>query len=112
MGINVVPGGEYPIAKFNKRGDIVCPTCGFVTPVPDGDPVNPGGYYVGRGIGTCPNTSIPIHKFFITDDVSYAVNDIISKRDKSGENRRILKNFEETPKDVKPQQEGGKIIIP
>ena len=112
MSIEFPKNGEYPIAKFNKRGDIVCPTCGFVTPIPDGDAKNPKGYYVGRGVGTCPNTSIPVHKFFITDDVSYAVNDILSKRDSSGENRRILRNFEETPDAVKPQQEGGKIIIP
>jgi hypothetical protein len=105
MSIEFSKNGEFPIAKYDKRGRLVCPTCGFVTPIPD-------THWLGKGIGTCPNTSIPIHKFFITDDISYAINDIRAKSDPSGEQKRLIRNFEETPDAVKPQQEGGKIIIP
>lgn len=105
MGIDIIPSGEFPIAKYDKRGRLVCPTCGFVIPIPD-------THWLGRGIGTCPNTSIPMHKFFITDDIAYAVNDIRSKSNPDGEQKRLLKNFEATPDAIKPNEEGGKIIIP
>jgi hypothetical protein len=78
-----------------------------VTPIPD-------THYLGRGIGTCPNTQHPggMHRFYISDDIAYAVNDILSKSDASGDRKRLVKNFEETPDAMKPQKEGGKIIIP
>lgn len=99
------PDGSFPQVKYDKRGRLVCPTCGFVIPVPD-------EYWLGRGIGTCPNTSIPMHKFFITDDIAYAVNDIRSKSNPDGEQKRLLKTFEETPDFLKPHKEGGNIFIP
>jgi hypothetical protein len=107
MGIDFIRNGEFPIAKYDKKGRLVCPTCEFVTPIPD-------THWLGRGIGTCPNTAYSggPHKFFITDDIAYAINDIRSKSDASGEQKRLIRNFEETPDAVKPKEDGGKIIIP
>lgn len=100
-------GGELPIVKYTKKGRLVCPTCSIEFSVPE-------THWLGRGIGTCPNTQWQggIHRFVITDDISYAVNDIRSKSDASGEQKRLLKNFEATPDAIKPKEEGGTAFIP
>lgn len=100
-------GNHLPIVKYDKKGRLICPTCEMVIPVPD-------THWLGRGIGTCPNTAFRggKHQFVITDDISYAVNDIRSKSNPDGEQKRILKNFEETPDAIKPKEEGGTAFIP
>ncbi|MGH9391938.1 MAG: hypothetical protein ACRD1Z_20235 [Vicinamibacteria bacterium] len=92
---------KIPKAKVDKLGRIVCPTCGGAIPVPP-------DRYMGRGPGQCPVG----HAFIVDDDAAFAVNDILSRQ--RGENWRkdVLKNFEETPKEVKPPEEKGQIIFP
>lgn len=98
---------EIPIVKYDKKGRLVCPTCGFVTPIPVDK--NNEQMYLGRGIGTCPNTQYRAgpHRFYINDDVAYAVNEILSKTLEGQDNKRILKTFEDLPREIKPEQEGG-----
>lgn len=101
------PDGSFPEAKYDRHGRLVCPTCGTLFPVPD-------DYWLGRGLATCPNIQWKAgkHQYLITDDIAYAVNDIRSKSDPSGENKRILKTFEETPDFMKPKKDGDSLFIP
>jgi hypothetical protein len=52
------------------------------------------------------------HAFVIDDHLAYAVNDLNSKKIAHRDNRRILKNFEETPAHLAERPEKGKIILP
>lgn len=106
------PDGSFPAVKYDKKGRLVCPTCEFVTPIPVDQ--NNEQMYLGRGIGTCPNTQYRggPHRFYISDEVAYAVNDILSKTLEGADNKRILKTMEELPDIVKPQKDGGTVFIP
>jgi len=92
---------RIPIAKFDRKGRIVCPTCGWKIPVPP-------DRYLARGMGDCPSK----HPFAITDEVSFAVNGINSKKSGRQWIGDILKNSDPTPDEIKPKEEGGQIILP
>lgn len=91
---------EYPISKYDKRGRLVCPTCGFTTPIPI-------DRYLGRGEMACGNG----HRSMVDDDVAYAVNDILQRANEHRWRRDPLKNFEETPAFL-VNKEKGRIIVP
>lgn len=92
---------EVPVVKFDMRGRLICPVCGDVGEIPK-------GAILCRGVSkACANG----HWFAITDDVAFAVNDILSRSDPEGDLKRIVRNFEETPYNLKPPEERGKIIL-
>lgn len=75
-----------PIADFNMKGQLICPTCKVKIEIPH-------DALLGRGPGVCFNG----HHFIITDKVAYAVNELIAKCEPDGERKQILKGFEESP---------------
>jgi|SRR6185369_3050183 len=93
---------SMPIAKYDKKGRLVCPTCEMVIPIPE-------THWLGKGPGTCPNVQWRggRHQFWISEEVSYAINDIRSKSNPDGEQKRLLKTFEEIPREIRPEQDGG-----
>lgn len=94
-------GESLPIAKFDMKGRIICPTCLERIEVPK-------DRWMSRGIGNCNSR----HKFAITDDVCYAVNDIMRKEREGHWRKDNLKEFEETPDVAKPDADGkGRIIL-
>lgn len=93
------------IAKYDMQGRVVCPKCGAKMPVPH-------GRFLARSTVDRPACCPAGHYFVIDDDVAYAVNDILSKTREHADNKRILKNFEETPSFMIERPEKGKIIIP
>lgn len=103
-----------------KEVRVKCPECGDLLP-----PIPPdmilqrtlvaGGQTYGvtsqaryKNLGLCHFG----HAFFIDDKLAYAVNEINAKKIEHRDNKRILKNFEETPKQFYETPEKGKIIVP
>lgn len=92
-----------PTAKVNRRGEVVCPTCGFKVPVPE-------THSLVEGTGMCPGG----HAFLIDQECVMAFHHFLSKRG-SGHSKEMLKNREETPRVAKELQERiseGGIYLP
>ena len=92
---------EALIAKYDRKGRIICPSCGDSGEVP-------ADRWVTSGLFPCDNG----HQLAITDDVAYAVNSILSKTREGAWRKDRLKEFSGTPKEIKPTESGGKIILP
>ena len=96
--------GNLLICKVDKKGRVVCPTCKVKFHVPE-------THTLSIGMGACPNG---FHKFLVDDIAVEAFRHFLSKQ--GGENaedeKRLLKNHEEMPKDFKEKLTEGGIILP
>ncbi len=92
---------EALIAQYDRKGRIVCPQCGDSGEIPV-------DRWLTTGLVPCDNG----HQLAITDDVAHAVNTILSKTREGAWRKENLKRFEGTPKDIKPPESGGKIVLP
>lgn len=92
-----------PIATVDRKGRVVCPSCGFRIQVPD-------AYSLSQGIGVCPNG----HRFLIDEECVAAFHHFLGRQG-SFHSKEILRNIEDTPKFIREAQdqisEGG-IILP
>jgi hypothetical protein len=102
-----------------KEVRVKCPECGDLLPPIPPDMILQRTMVIGKGyavtdqkryknLGLCHMG----HAFVIDDHLAYAVNDLNSKKIAHRDNRRILKNFEETPAHLAERPEKGKIILP
>lgn|GEM_PF-7043143 len=88
-------------AKFDKRGRLVCPICGFVAEIPEDK-------WLTIGTALCGNR----HKMFVTMDVVAAVNDILARTRGGNWRKDVLKNLEPPPEWTLPPEEDGNVIFP
>lgn len=89
-----------PVAKVSKNGSVVCPTCGFALPVPE-------THALSVGTGVCPNG----HPFLVDSQAVEAFHHFLAKQG-SAHSKEMLKNLEETPKEVRDRMTDGGIILP
>lgn len=92
---------QFTVAKFDKEGRIVCPECGNKMTIP-------ADRYLGRGPGRCAAG----HDYFLTDEVSFAVNDILGKERGQDWRKVMLMNFEPLPEGLVVPDGVGKVIVP
>jgi hypothetical protein len=96
-----------PTATVNKKGEVVCPTCRFATPVPE-------THSLSQGIGVCPACK---KRFIVDDDCVAAFHHFLAKSISSAgrHSKEILRNVEDTPgvvKEIQDQISEGGIIVP
>jgi hypothetical protein len=89
-----------PKAKFDRKGRVVCPTCGDKGEVPKDSWLSVGQMVCGD------------HAFFITAKVAVAVNDILSKTREGNWRKDLVKNVDGPPEVTPYREENGKIILP
>ena len=93
-----------PRASVNKKGEVVCPTCRFCTPVPE-------THSLAEGIGVCASCK---KRFLVDQECVVAFHHFLGKAG-NVHSKEMLKNRDETPKALKDLQdeisEGG-IILP
>ena len=92
---------SFPVAKFDKQGRVVCPTCGNKMTVP-------ADRYLGRGPGKCAAG----HDYFFTDEVSFAINDILGKQRGQDWRKAMLMSFEPLPDGLVLPDGKGKVVVP
>jgi hypothetical protein len=90
-----------PKAKFDRKGRLVCPTCGDKGEVPRDS-------WLSVGQMVCDAK----HAFFITAEIAVAVNDILAKTYGGNWRKDVLKEIGELPKEIAPVEDGGKVILP
>lgn len=90
-----------PKARFDKKGRIICPTCGDSGEVPKDS-------WLSVGQMVCDAK----HAFFITAEIAVAVNDVLSKTREGNWRKDLVRDVGELPKEIAPPEEGGKVIFP
>lgn len=93
-----------PRATVNKKGEVVCPSCGFRMPVPE-------THSLAEGIGICAGCK---KRFLVDQDCVVAFHYFLGKRG-SDHSKEMLKNRDETPaalKDLQDKISDGGIILP
>ena len=88
-----------PICTVDKKGRVVCPTCGFKTPVPE-------THALSVGMGKCPMN----HDFLVDDVAVEAFHHFLGKSNQHS--KHLLKNHEEMVKEIKETLTQGGIILP
>lgn len=92
---------EIPIAKFDRKGRVICPVCGDCGEVPP-------ERWLTVGKMVCGN----MHAFMITTDVALSVNDILSRSREGNWRKDVIKGHEDVGKGILPEEGGGKVILP
>lgn len=93
--------GSVPIAKYDRKGRIVCPVCTNAMVVPP-------DRYLGRGPGRCAAG----HDYFLNDAVSFAVNDILARQRGQDWRKTLLQSFAEIPEGLVKQDGKSRVILP
>jgi hypothetical protein len=92
---------RVPLAKFDKKGRIVCPICSCVMEVPP-------DRYLAIDFFLCQNK----HKLFISEATCFAVNEILAKTRHGNWRKEPLKNFEGLHPEIRPDKSGSDGVIP